>query len=172
MWIKILPADITREVYFKEIPDDLEHAWQELKRIIHGYPEVIKTQTMVNAFGYDAGSAFPNVVMIINEDGQHSQMPINERATKYYPNEYDIKIRGDAVLTGWKFHAEAPGLGFDIAEMPLKWKVIHDMETVLANKGNEDPELVHAAFDDLLLSVADPDVAKMYTEGSKQLGWQ
>lgn len=171
MWIKVLPADSTKEAYFTEVSNDLSQAWLQINRLIHGMPEVVKTQALIKTFGYSIETGQPNVVMIINESGQVSKMPINAKASKYYPNEYDVKIRGDAVLTGWRFQINSPeDMGFDIWTMPPKWKVIHDMETVLAS-GGEDYEMIHAAFDDLLLSVADPDVAKMYREAQAQIAW-
>lgn len=160
MWVKVLPSDPTKEVYFKEIKD--ENSWMEIKRIVKGMPEVVKTQTLVDTFGYSLETAQPCVVMVINEDGQHAGLPINEKASKYYPNDYDVKIRGDAVLTGWSFVISEGEMGFDIWDMPLKWRILWEMETLLAKE--TIGVLVHGEFDEFLLQLVDPDVRKMYEE--------
>lgn len=171
MWIKVLPADPAKEVYFKEVSDDLTKAWDEIRRMVHGFPELVRTQTLVNTFGSDLMTGQPNVVMVVNEDGQSLKLPINDKASKYYPNDYDIKIRGDAVLTGWKFYAPPEEAGFDIWTMPLKWKIIYDMETALLEGGN-DYERIHSKLDNLLLEAVDSDVRKMYEEAREQMDWR
>jgi len=163
MWVKVLPANETKEPYFTLVSNDHAQAREQLIKLVHGPPEVVKTQALMNAFGFNVYTGMPEVVMVINGNGQRSNGPINERASRYYPNEYDIKIRGDVVLTGWAGSVD----GYDIASMPLKWKVIHDMETVLAESGN-DYEKAHSLFDDFLLQVVDEDVAKMYKEAREQ----
>lgn len=168
MWVKVLPAAETEEVYFAEISDQLDLAWGHLGTFVHGFIEVVKTQMLVSTFGSHP-DGWPLVVMVINEQGQNLKLPINKKASKYYPNDYDIMIRGDAVLVGQvQMFDPEDGPYYDITSMPKKWKIIYDMETILAESGN-DYEKVHGLFDEFLLEVADPDIAKMYKEARDQM---
>jgi len=161
MWVKVLPADLTKDVYFKELPDGQSLALHEMSRIVAGYVLRVYTDELRNTF--QSSEFGPRVVMLVNEDGGHHRLPPNKRATKYAPNEYGVEIRGDAILVG-ESNAFVEGEDVHIfVSMPEKWKAIYDMETVAAEGGN-DYEKVHSKLDDLLLSVADPDVRKMYEE--------
>jgi hypothetical protein len=173
MWIKVLPADMAKEPYWEDIPDvgesgenELE-TYKALRQIIAGDVEVIKTQTLVDKFGYSEHGQ-PNVVMVINEMSTMYKLPPNKRASIYYPNDYDLPIRGEAVLVGWQtFFDPREGPWFTFGPMPKKWKIIYDMETIVVENRN-DYEKVHSLLDDLLLEVADEDVAKMYKEAREQ----
>lgn len=167
--VKVLPSGPTEPSYFTELADAPYVAMQQIGQIVHGAGEIVKTQTLVDIFGHNEYSGMPLVVMVVNSLGQRAKLPINEKASQYYPNEYGIPIRGNAVLTGYEFVVgDTPDdVGYDIATMPSKWKVIHDMETAFAE--DQDDSDVHKRLDELLLSVTDPDVRKMYEEARGQL---
>jgi len=163
MWVKVLPADDTKGVYFTEIPDE----WNSLEKLVHGHTELIKTRTLADKYGRHP-DGWPLVAMIVNRRGQVLKLPVNKRASAYYPNEYDILIRGDVVLVGQEEKIDPEtGPYYDIASLPVKWKIIYDMEAAVA-EGGSDYEKVHSQLDDLLLEAADPDVRKMYEEGRDQ----
>ena len=168
MWVKILPSDPTKEVEFKELPDDQTKFVHEASRIVHGYLERVYTQALLNAF-----PSSPRVVMLLNEDGQVQKLPINEKASKYYPNDYGIKVRGEAILVGeidtWT-DPEGPDRKF--VDIPIKWRIINAMEKLLENADELGHLTTHAALDALVLQLVDPDVKKMYLEAQEQLkGW-
>lgn len=165
MWAEVLPADETEEVFFFELPDDTDRAWEQIGAIIGGDPKVINNKTLTEKFGN--GPVY--TVMIINA-GRVRTGKVNKKATQYAPNEYDIKVRGDAILIGWSMQGTEEGLGYNITSMPAKWKTIYDMETVYADD-EVDLRTTHRRLDELLLSAADPDVAKMYREALEDLQW-
>jgi hypothetical protein len=170
MWVKVLPADMKKEVYWKEVPDDENNAYVKLRQIVAGDVEIVKTQTLVTKYGYRS-DGWPEVVMIVNEQGHLMKLPVNKRASVYYPNDYDLPIRGEAVLVGQQqiFDPE-DGPYYTFASMPKKWKVIYDMETVFADN-HLGSGITHRRLEDLLLEVADEDVAKMFREVREQAEW-
>lgn len=170
MWVKVLPADPTKESYFTQLSEDKTQAWEQLRELVHGYTEVVRTQAIADEFGVDNRSV-PRIIMVLNEEGQPRKLPINKKATKYYPNDYGIEIRGEAVLVGWEYYFDPEdGPQYDIASMPKKWKIIHDMETA-AMEHDKDVEVLHDKLDELLLEATDPDIRIMYEEIREGRRW-
>jgi hypothetical protein len=154
MLVKVLTSDPATESYFVEASDDPQKALLEFQRIVHGDLERISTPQLDSTFGTD-----PSVVMLVNQNGDFPhKLPANKKASKYFPNEFDLPIRGEAILVG-----EVAGDAYKFVSIPEKWKILYDMET-LACKYGDDYEALHSGLDDLLLKAADPDVAKYYQE--------
>jgi hypothetical protein len=169
MWVKVLPADMAKESYWEDIPDPGDagenefETFKALRDIIAGDIEIVKTQTLVNKYGIRR-DGWPKVVMVVNELGNMHQLPINKRASAYYPNDYDLPIRGTAVLIGQEqYFSPEDGPYYSFGEFPKKWKIIYDMETALADDSMKLSKL-HETLDNLLLEAADEDVAEMYRE--------
>jgi len=158
MWAKVLPADPAKEAYLLELPNDQLQLIEYAAGIVNGYVKREFTQTLLEAF-----PSSPRVVMLVCEDGQNRKLPINEKASWYYPNDFGVKIRGNAILIGEVDTWTDGEHDRKFVDFPEKWRFIHEMETILAEAGN-DYEKVHSQFDEYLLRSVDPDIRKMYEE--------
>jgi hypothetical protein len=165
MWIKVLTADPATEPYFREVPDDQEKAYEEFSKIVHGDLERISTQQLNDVFGDE-----PRVVMIvnINADFPH-KLPVNRKASKFFPNEFNLPIRGEAILVG-EINVWTDGEpDYAFVSIPEKWKILFDMESAARDYFQRGQTTnLHKALDNYLLRTADPDVAKYYEELRQQ----
>jgi hypothetical protein len=160
MLVKVLTSDPATASYFVEVPDDQDGAFTEFQRIVHGDLERITTPQLDSTFGTE-----PRVVMMVNRNGNIPgiQLPPNAKASKFYPNDFGVEITGEAILVGEVDIWTDGEPDYTFVSIPEKWKILYDMET-LACKYGDDYEALHSGLDDLLLKVADPDVAKYYQE--------
>lgn len=170
MWVKVLPADPMMEVFFTELPDDQDKVVHEMSRIVSGYLERVFNKTLLDTFNGMGVVGYPRVVMIVNANAQSMKMPINEKASMHFPNDYSIKVRGDAVLIG-EYDAFVDGEPERLfTDIPAKWRVIHKMEIALET--TEYPEQLRNKLEELVLEVLDEDVKKMYLEARDQMDWR